>query len=172
MRTAALSWFHEVARPLTFAAFLFAASTTAATPRGASVLPLAFQGSSRVWVNLSSHVYHCPGTRYYGATKRGTFMTELDARAAGNRPAYGQICGSLPKESGTVLPLGSFPNSKSDAQVWVNASTGVYHCPGSRYYRNTKRGQLMSEHDAKASGNRPAYGKACVAVEVQPLHTN
>ena len=26
---------------------------------------------SRVWVNTSSRVYHCPGTRYYGNTARG-----------------------------------------------------------------------------------------------------
>jgi hypothetical protein len=119
------------------------------------------QGSTKVWVNSTSHVYHCPGTRYYGATKRGVYMTEAVALSKGNRPAYGDSCGPLPNESGPALPLGSLPAGRSDTQVWVNTSTGVYHCPGSRYYRNTKRGELMSEADARSSGKRPAYGKTC-----------
>jgi hypothetical protein len=39
-----------------------------------------------VWVNLSTHVYHKEGP-LYGATKRGKFMTEEDAKKAGYRPA-------------------------------------------------------------------------------------
>lgn len=39
-----------------------------------------------VWVNLNTHVYHKEGPNY-GATKRGKFMTEEDARKAGYRPA-------------------------------------------------------------------------------------
>jgi hypothetical protein len=40
-----------------------------------------------VWVNNDSHVYHFPGTRYYGHTKQGVFMCEADAKAAGDRAA-------------------------------------------------------------------------------------
>jgi micrococcal nuclease len=49
--------------------------------------------TARVWVNTSSGVYHCEGTRYYGNTKRGAFMTESAARAEGRRPAGGRPCG-------------------------------------------------------------------------------
>ena len=49
-------------------------------------------GSTKVWVNTKSGVYHCPGTRWYGATKSGQYMTESEARAAGDRPAYGRAC--------------------------------------------------------------------------------
>lgn len=47
---------------------------------------------ARVWINTNSRVYHCPGTRYYGATSRGRYATEAEAISAGNRPAYGSRC--------------------------------------------------------------------------------
>jgi hypothetical protein len=40
-----------------------------------------------VWVNTPTHIYHYPGTHYYGHTRRGAYMCEADARAAGNRAA-------------------------------------------------------------------------------------
>ena len=55
-----------------------------------SLAPAA--ASTRVWINTGSHVYHCPGTRYYGATKRGRFASEAEAINAGNRPASGARC--------------------------------------------------------------------------------
>lgn len=48
--------------------------------------------STKVWVNTKSGVYHCSGTRWYGATKNGEYATERQARADGNRPAYGRSC--------------------------------------------------------------------------------
>ncbi len=40
-----------------------------------------------VWVNTDSHIYHYQGARYYGQTKKGAFMCEADAKAAGDRAA-------------------------------------------------------------------------------------
>jgi hypothetical protein len=48
--------------------------------------------SVKVWVNTNSSVYHCPGTRWYGATKEGYYTTQKKAQEAGNRPAYGRYC--------------------------------------------------------------------------------
>jgi hypothetical protein len=38
-----------------------------------------------VWVNTDSGIYHKPGTRYYGKTKQGKYMSEADAIKAGYR---------------------------------------------------------------------------------------
>ena len=54
--------------------------------------PVAGGGNGKVWVNTASKVYHCEGTKYYGKTKAGTYMTEADAIAAGNHADHGKAC--------------------------------------------------------------------------------
>jgi DNA uptake protein ComE-like DNA-binding protein len=52
--------------------------------------PPAFQGNpgpGMVWVNLDSGVYHYEGSRYYGKTKSGKYISEADAVKAGYHPA-------------------------------------------------------------------------------------
>ena len=44
---------------------------------------------NEVWVNTRSGKYWKPGSRYYGKTKEGEFMSELDALDRGYSPAVG-----------------------------------------------------------------------------------
>jgi len=46
--------------------------------------------AGQVWVNTKSGVYWRPGTRYYGKTKAGSYMSESDANKAGYHAAGGQ----------------------------------------------------------------------------------
>jgi hypothetical protein len=71
-------------------------STPAPAPKASSAssaAPAPGGGPGMVWVNTASNVYHCSGTRYYGTTKAGKYMTEADAKAAGARPDHGKGCG-------------------------------------------------------------------------------
>lgn len=49
----------------------------------------------------------------------------------------------------------------SDVKIWVNTKSGVYHCPDTRWYGNTKQGEYMSESEAVRNGYHPAGGKSC-----------
>jgi hypothetical protein len=67
-----------------------------AAPTGAGQFASEQEARSRcpsdtvVWVNERSHIYHFPGTSNYGHTKRGAFMCEADAKAAGDRAAMNE----------------------------------------------------------------------------------
>lgn len=69
-------------------------STQAATVASVPVAVQASQGNPdvKVWVNTASGVYHCPGTRWYGTTKHGEYMSQAEAQKKGYRPAYGNVC--------------------------------------------------------------------------------
>jgi hypothetical protein len=64
------------------------ASSTSGNSTPVSPSPTAQQsspakGGGMVWVSTASGVYHKPGSRYYGKTKQGKYMTEADTKKAG-----------------------------------------------------------------------------------------
>jgi len=56
--------------------------------------PAAGGGPGQVWVNTSSKTkaYHCQGSKWYGTTKQGKYMSAADAQAAGYHAAKGEKC--------------------------------------------------------------------------------
>lgn len=60
-----------------------ASSTIAEAPGG---------GAGKVWVNSKSKTYHCQGTKYYGKTNEGSYITEAAAKIAGNHADHGKAC--------------------------------------------------------------------------------
>jgi hypothetical protein len=44
-------------------------------------------GHGLVWVNTETHVYHKEGSRFYGSTTHGKFVSEADAIKEGDRPS-------------------------------------------------------------------------------------
>jgi hypothetical protein len=67
---------------------------TVPSDSAASDVTLAKNGQTKVWANTKSRVYHCPGSRYYGTSSAGEWMTEAAAIKAGYRGAYNKRCGT------------------------------------------------------------------------------
>jgi len=65
-----------------------AASPAPATPAAATnATPAPGGGHGLVWVNTDTHIYHKEGSRFYGKTKNGKYVSEADAIKEGDRAA-------------------------------------------------------------------------------------
>ena len=70
------------------------APAAAPAPKAPSrmVTQAAGGGADKVWLNTASNVYHCPGSKYYGKTKAGAYMSEAEAKSKGAHADHNQAC--------------------------------------------------------------------------------
>jgi hypothetical protein len=62
-------------------------STTPVTASTGTATPAPGGDHGVVWVNTQTHVYHREGSRFYGTTKKGKYVSESDAIKEGDRAA-------------------------------------------------------------------------------------
>jgi hypothetical protein len=58
-----------------------------ATGIAGTATPAPGGGRRLVWVNTETHVYHREGSRFYGTTRKGKYVSEADAIKEGDRDA-------------------------------------------------------------------------------------
>jgi type II secretory pathway predicted ATPase ExeA len=54
--------------------------------------PADYHPKARVWVDVRTDYYYCPGSPMYGTTAGGKFVTQLTARSKNFKPANQQFC--------------------------------------------------------------------------------
>jgi len=108
------------------------------------------------------------GTLFTGATRRGACRGHGGVQTWTTVTAPATAPATAPTTTATAPSAPAAParrtqniNNPMPGQVWVNTTSKVYHCPGDRYYGNTKHGEYLSETAAKAEGDRPSRGKSC-----------
>ena len=69
-----------------------AANSAASTAKTRAKVAAAGGSADKVWLNTKSNVYHCFGTKSYGTTKVGEYLSEADAKAKGARADHGKAC--------------------------------------------------------------------------------
>jgi hypothetical protein len=84
--------------------------------------------------------------------------------AAPAAPAASSAPAAAPAKSGKA---GAAPGVQAAGggagKVWVNTASKVYHCEGGKYYGKTRKGEYLSESEAKAKGFHGVGGKSCGA---------
>jgi hypothetical protein len=95
------------------------------------------------------------GTASGGGASSSTAPAPTPAATNSTHPPSTQATTKSSPESQAAAPGGG------PGMVWVNSASKVYHCPSDRWYGKTKKGEYMSEADAKAKGNRPDHNKPC-----------
>lgn len=97
--------------------------------------------------------------RFFGLLLVVTFCVPILANNA-QAPAQSSVV-TVTAPAAVAAPPQQADQGNPDVRVWVNTASGVYHCPGTRWYGNTKHGEYMDQAEAQKKGYRPAYGKVC-----------
>ena len=64
-----------------------ASASAAASPGTTPKTTNPAGGGGQVWVNTDTHVYHKEGSKRYGRTKHGKYLSEAEAIKEGDQPA-------------------------------------------------------------------------------------
>ena len=101
------------------------------------------------------------------------YAEKKDAATPSKAPAAAAASAAAPTAAAPAVPAAAKPTAKSEAmpvapapgggagKVWLNTASHVYHCSNDQWYGKTKKGEYMSEADAKAKGNHAERGKTC-----------
>ena len=141
-----------------FVSVLLAAASMAQSPATAPAAPAGSTGLCK------------DGSYWTAANKQGACRGHKGVKdwypaTGGTVPAKAVSAASAPVPTPTPAAASSkvaaAPASGGPGQVWVNSSTKVYHCAGTKFYGKTKQGEYMTEAAAKAAGNHADHGKSC-----------
>ena len=103
------------------------------------------------------------GTAFTGTKRSGACRGHGGVQSWGEATSPANAPSQPAAEPAPTTSQRATPGPAGAGQVWVNTASKVYHCPGDRWYGNTKHGSYMSEAQAQAQGARPDHGKACTS---------
>jgi len=104
-----------------FGLLLGAAAFPAQVRPGLIAMEVAGEKEVKVWAIVSSKIYHCPGSRWYGKTQGGQYLGECQALQDGYRPYLGRGCGSTcqnPTASNESTLCGLEPPEPVTHELW------------------------------------------------------
>ncbi len=133
------------------------------TAAAALIALFAVAGSSFAWWHhRASHrpaaaitvVHNSPTTTPIIPSGQAPSTASASGNAGSGHPAKTSAAPRSPLSHG---PTTGNPNT----DVWVNLKTGVYHCPGTRWYKKTANGRLIKQRQAELAGYHAASNRAC-----------